>query len=79
MLYFKESEAIEDFLTLTGAVQSAFSIMNIKIYKDLRNNANRRLNCDSANIDKTVAAAAEQIADIRLIAEKKGLSSLRRI
>lgn len=76
VLYFKESEAIEDFLTLTGAVQSAFSIMNIKIYKDLRNNANRRLNCDSANIDKTVAAAAEQIADIRLIDEKKGLSSL---
>lgn len=76
VLYLKESEAIEDFLTLTGAVQSAFSIMNIKIYKDLRNHANRRLNCDSANIDKTVAAAAEQIADIKLIEARRGLSSL---
>ena len=65
---------------VTGSVtpisSQAETITVASVDKDLRNNANRRLNCDSANIDKTVAAAAQQIADIRLIEEKKGLSSL---
>ena len=50
--------------------------MNVKIYKDVRNKANRIANCDSANIDKVVAAAMKQQEDILLIARTQGLESL---
>ena len=50
--------------------------MNVKIFKDVRNRANRRANCDSANIDKVVNAAVKQINDIQLIARTDGLESL---
>lgn len=67
VLYIKDSENIEDILTFLGARQSTIDIMNIKIYKDVRNKANRIANCDSANIDKVIAAAAKQIDDIKFI------------
>ena len=57
--YFKQSDQIEDFLTLIGAPVAAMKIMSAKLEKDLRNSVNRRLNCDSANLDKTVEAAQE--------------------
>ena len=63
--YFKQSEHIEDFLTLIGAPVAAMNIMTAKMEKDLRNSVNRRLNCDSANLDKTVEAAQEQLEAIR--------------
>ena len=63
--YFKQSEHIEDFLTLIGAPVAAMNVMSAKMEKDLRNSVNRRLNCDSANLDKTVEAAQEQIGAIR--------------
>ena len=52
--YFKQSDQIEDFLTLIGAPVAAMSVMSAKLEKDLRNSVNRRLNCDSANLDKAV-------------------------
>ena len=58
--YFKQSDQIEDFLTLIGAPVAAMKIMSTKMEKDLRNSVNRRLNCDNANLDKAVEAAAEQ-------------------
>ncbi len=63
--YFKQSDQIEDFLTLIGAPVAAMNIMTAKMEKDLRNSVNRRLNCDSANLDKAVLAAQEQIEAIR--------------
>ena len=63
--YFKQSEHIEDFLTLIGAPVAAMNVMTAKMEKDLRNSVNRRLNCDSANLDKTVEAAQEQMEAIR--------------
>ena len=57
--YFKQSDQIEDFLTLVGAPVAAMKIMSAKLEKDLRNSVNRRLNCDSANLDKAVEAAQE--------------------
>jgi DNA-binding protein WhiA len=51
------SEAIEDFLTLCGAPVCAMDVMEAKLEKGLRNNVNRRVNCDTANLDKTLAAA----------------------
>lgn len=63
--YFKQSDQIEDFLTLIGAPVAAMRIMSTKLEKDIRNSVNRRLNCDSANLDKAVEAAQSQGAAIR--------------
>lgn len=63
--YFKQSRQIEDFLTLIGAPAAATQIMSTKVEKGIRNSVNRRLNCDSANLDKAVEAAQSQGAAIR--------------
>lgn len=76
VLYLKDSDSIADFLTLLGAVQNSMDLVQTKIYKELRNNANRVTNCETANIDKTVQAAARQIQDIELVLEKKGKAAL---
>lgn len=69
VLYYKQSESIEDFLTAIGAPVSAMAVMSAKIEKEWRNKANRRVNCDSANVDKTVEAAQEQLAALRKLDE----------
>lgn len=76
VLYLKTSGHIEDFLTYIGAGLRALEIMQVKIEKDLRNRANRTVNCDSANLDKTVAASEKTRRDIALIIERRGLDSL---
>ena len=76
ILYFKQSEAIEDFLTLIGAPVAAMTIMSAKVEKGMRNAVNRRVNCDSANADKIVSAAAEQLSAIRRIEERQGFEDL---
>ena len=76
VLYYKQSEAIEDFLTAIGAPVSAMAVMEAKIEKDWRNEANRKTNCDSANVDKAVAAAQEQLAAIRKLEERAVLETL---
>lgn len=76
IVYIKGSESIEDTLTFIGAQQCTLELMNVKIYKDVRNKANRIANCDSANIDKVVAAAMKQQEDIMLIASTAGLDTL---
>ena len=63
--YFKQSDQIEDFLTFIGAPAAAMRIMSTKVEKGIRNSVNRRLNCDSANLDKAVEAAQSQGAAIR--------------
>lgn len=70
VLYYKQSDCIEDFLTAIGAPVSAMAVMSAKIEKDWRNDANRKTNCDSANVDKAVAAAQEQLAAIRRLEER---------
>ena len=77
VLYAKESELIEDFLTYIGAGNHALEIMRVKIEKDFRNRVNRSVNCDSANLDKTVAASEKSRRDIEFIEEQIGLSSLK--
>jgi len=61
IIYFKQSSAIEDFLTFIGAPIHAMELMSAKIEKDVRNSVNRKVNCDTANVSKTVDAAAIQI------------------
>jgi len=76
LLYLKESERIEDCLTLMGAVNMSLSLMNVKLVKDIRNKANRIANCENANIDKTVAASAIQTRAVKKIAASGGIDTL---
>lgn len=63
--YIKESSAIEDFLVFIGAQGAAFDIMNRKIVNELRGQANRMVNCDTANIEKQLAAGQRYADAIR--------------
>ena len=74
--YFKQSEAIEDFLTAIGAPLAAMEIMNAKAEKDLRGSVNRRVNCDAANLDKAVDAAQVQLEAIATLEERGLLEEL---
>ena len=65
ILYFKQSDYIEDVLTTLGSPVCAMQIMEAKVEKDLRNGVNRRVNCETANLGKAVDAAQEQLAAIR--------------
>ena len=76
VIYFKQSDRIEDFLTSIGAPISAMEVMNAKLEKDLRGSVNRRINCDTANLDKAVEAAMVHIEAIRTLEEKGVLDTL---
>lgn len=76
VLYFKQSDAIEEFLTAIGAPVNALAVMVAKIEKDWRNAANRKTNCDAANVDKVVAAAGEQLAAIHKLEASGQLETL---
>ena len=65
ILYCKDSETMIEILTYIGATESTFELMNLKIEKELRNQINRQNNCEFANMDKTIAAAGEQLAAIK--------------
>lgn len=74
--YFKNCDQIEDLLTAIGAPISAMDLMNLRVEKDLRNDVNRRVNCEAANLDKAVDAAQEQLTAIRLLYELDRVESL---
>ena len=76
LLYFKQADAIADLLAALGATTSAMGVMTAKVDKEMRNTITRQINCDSANADKVVAAAQEQMDAIRRIAKEYGLDSL---
>ena len=65
IVYFKQSNYIEDFLTFTGAPVKAMELMSAKVEKELRNSVNRRVNCDTANLEKAVDAAQTQLEALR--------------
>lgn len=76
ILYFKGSEAIEDCLYLMGASGAMFEMMNVKIVKDIRNSANRKANCETANIERMVQAVRVQLDAIEKIRRLRGLDYL---
>lgn len=76
VLYYKQSDSIEDFLTCVGAPVSAMAVMQAKIEKDWRNEANRKTNCDTANVSKAVDAAQQQLAVLRRLEECGVLETL---
>ncbi len=76
IIYFKDSESIEDILAIIGAQEASLYVMGIKIEKDVKNKVNRRLNFEMSNINKTVDAANLQVEAIEYIESRTGVSSL---
>ncbi len=76
IIYFKDSESIEDILAIIGAQDASLYVMGIKIEKDVKNKVNRKLNFEMSNISKTVDAANIQVEAIEYIESKSGISSL---
>lgn len=74
--YFKGSSAIEDFLVYIGASSVAFELMNQKIVKELRNNVNRQINCDTANIEKILKSSKKYLDAIDYLIDSGELGSL---
>lgn len=76
IVYLKEAERIADFLQLIGATNSMLKFEDIRIVRDMRNSVNRLVNCENANINKTVAAAERQVENIKHLRDTVGLDSL---
>ena len=76
VLYLKEAEQISEILRLMEAPLALMDFENTRIVKDVRNSVNRKLNCEVANLNKTVVASLKQVEGIELIREKLGLESL---
>lgn len=76
IIYFKQSAAIEDFLTAIGAPLAAMRLMSAKVEKEVRNTVQRQVNCDTANVEKSVEAAQKQISAIMRLEETVGLEGL---
>ena len=76
VVYIKESEQISDLLNIIGAHQSLLKFEDIRVLKDVRNNINRLVNCETANLGKTINASMRQIESIHRIRNTIGFSSL---
>ena len=76
VLYFKDNDTIGDLLAYLGATKAAFDVMNSKIVKEIRNNANRLVNCDTANIEKVLNASQKYVDAIDFIKLHGGLDTL---
>lgn len=75
-VYFKNSTDIEDVLSIIGATESSLAFMGTKVYKDIRNTVNRKVNFESANLARTIAAATKQYEAIVTVKNKIGLDAL---
>lgn len=76
VVYLKEGSQIVDILNVMEAHVALMNLENVRILKEMRNSVNRKVNCETANISKTVNAAVQQLRDIEYIKETAGLSSL---
>lgn len=76
VIYIKEGEQIVDLLNIIGAHESLLELENVRIMKEMRNNINRLVNCETANLSKTVNAAVRQIESIKLIQKEIGFQRL---
>ena len=76
VVYVKEGSQIVELLGLMGAHVSLMQLENVRIVKEMRNSVNRKVNCETANLNKTVSAAVRQVEDIRYIKAHGGLHEL---
>ena len=76
VVYVKDGSKVIDLLNIMGAHKSLMGMENIRIVKEMRNQVNRKLNCEMANINKTVAASMKQVEDIQLIMQHPAFEQL---
>ena len=76
VVYLKEGAQIVDILNIMEAHNALMALENIRIFKEMRNSVNRQVNCETANLNKTVSASVKQIEDITYIRETIGLDNL---
>ncbi|UII55557.1 DNA-binding protein WhiA [Cytobacillus spongiae] len=76
IVYLKEAEKITEFLNIVGAHSALLRFEDIRIVRDMRNSVNRLVNCETANLNKTIGAALRQVENIRYIEESVGLHIL---
>lgn len=76
VLYIKEGEKIIELLSIIGAHQALFKFEDVRIMRDMRNSVNRIVNCETANLNKTIGAAVRQIDNIKLLQREVGLNNL---
>lgn len=76
IVYIKEGDQIVDLLNIIGAHKALLDFENVRIVKQMRNDVNRLVNCETANLNKTVNAAMRQVQDIELIKSSVGLGAL---
>jgi len=76
IFYIKEGEKIIELLNIIGAHQALFKFEDVRIMRDMRNSVNRIVNCETANLNKTIGAAVRQIDNIRLLQREVGLENL---
>lgn len=76
VVYYKDSEVIENFLTYIGASGAAMQLMQVRMYKEAKNNINRKANFETANMDKTYSASARQVAAIAALSDAGELGKL---
>lgn len=76
VIYIKEGEQIVDMLNIMGAHQALLQIENIRVFKDIRNNINRIVNCETANLGKTINASVRQVKNIEYIDKQIGLDKI---
>lgn len=76
IVYLKDGNAITTFLQVIGAHNALLTFENVRVVKDMRNQVNRLVNCETANLQKTVNAAVRQVESIQLIAQTIGLAKL---
>ncbi|MCG1010157.1 DNA-binding protein WhiA [Salinicoccus sp. ID82-1] len=74
--YLKEAEKIAEFLSLIGGYQALLKFEDIRIVRDMRNSVNRLVNCETANLNKTIGAAMRQVENIQFIDQEIGLEEL---
>ena len=67
MLYIKEADQVSNFLACIGANKAVLKLEDVRIFKEMKNNVNRMVNCETANLNKTVDAAVNQIEDIKFL------------
>jgi len=76
IVYIKEAEKITEFLGLVGANNALFKFEDVRIVRDMRNSVNRIVNCETANLNKTISASVRQLESIKLIEKTVGLDAL---
>lgn len=76
IVYIKDGDDVSEFLQIVGASQSYLDFESVRVVKDMRNRVNRQVNCETANLQKTVDAAVHQTHMVQQLLQKNTLSSL---